>query len=354
MQDYRRNGWYALGGALITAGVAWLIGWGVVVASASRHSGTRFWLPPSFAAVSVCVLGFLIILAVMYDWPGRWRAVKSDPIAPPVVEHHAPEAPAVSADDLTVTIDKHAKHVIEQKAVILEIDYSVTNNSDAVRKITPVRLDGSFYFPAPDDIEDVEVARIGHEIEERRRRDQLPSEVRPHETAHGVWVATFGFDVPLRYALTVKDDFDRPYTAESPVPPLLVTIAESHFEPWVRAAYIAALRVEITNTTGRPIRLGRREYLIQHGFIGLLQAEVTEAEKESLAREVAARQRSPHYAPELSTLRVVAAGESTSGWLVLAVRRGPRGGTPRCTVTVKDNIGNRYPTVIERREPEVY
>jgi hypothetical protein len=57
--------------------VGWLANWGNTVASAKRGSTTHFWIPATYAMVAVGAVGFLIILAVMFNWPSKlWRRVK--------------------------------------------------------------------------------------------------------------------------------------------------------------------------------------------------------------------------------------------------------------------------------------
>lgn len=73
VRDYRRNGWYALAGALTGGSAAWMVGWGITVASAKKDSGTRFLTIPTYGAFATCVLGLLIIFAVIFDWPSKLR-----------------------------------------------------------------------------------------------------------------------------------------------------------------------------------------------------------------------------------------------------------------------------------------
>ena len=52
--------------------------------------------------------------------------------------------------------------------------------------------------------------------------------------------------------------------------------------------------------------------------------------------------RSPHVNP------------SGLGLAVEAVTRDPAGGTPRCTVVIKDELGDEYRATLPKREPQVY
>jgi hypothetical protein len=73
VQEHRRNGWYVLGAALIAAGAAWLAAWGVAVDSASPPHALQYWVPASYVAAGLVAAGFLVVVAVMYDWPARPR-----------------------------------------------------------------------------------------------------------------------------------------------------------------------------------------------------------------------------------------------------------------------------------------
>jgi hypothetical protein len=77
VQDYRRNGWYAVGTALITIGAGWLIGWGITVANATKDSTTHFLIPATYSALVATSVGFLIFFAVMFNGPSwLWWRVK--------------------------------------------------------------------------------------------------------------------------------------------------------------------------------------------------------------------------------------------------------------------------------------
>jgi hypothetical protein len=143
------NGKVILWSAGVSATSAALAGLLAQRATTPLSKNPWFILCAAIACFSFAVLLFAGLYAVCDWWRDRIRRKASSVAA----EHPAPEAPAVSADDLTVNFDKQAKHVVEGKAVILEIDYSVANNSDAVRlSIVPpatpyscmsVRLDGT-------------------------------------------------------------------------------------------------------------------------------------------------------------------------------------------------------------------
>ena len=50
----------------------------------------------------------------------------------------------------------------------------------------------------------------------------------------------------------------------------------------------------------------------------------------------------------------IAPGETISGWFLVAVNRPPGGGTPVCTVVVKDDVSNQYRASIPARKPQVH
>ncbi len=334
---------------VVAMGTAGLIGIPEVLVNIHANESTfRWWWPTNWMIVPlvIFVIGLVLLLVPVRGFRKPAPAVTPDPGDVP----GQPTIPA--ADDLTVKIDGQTKHMIEGKAIILEIDYSVHNNSDSVRKITPVRLDGPLYFPPSADLRDMEVARAEHVIEERRARDRLPGSVRPHETARAVWVAAFYLDVPLQYKLTVKDDFDRTFTAEPPPPPLMVTIEECLWQNWRYLAYIVALRIKVSNTTGSVIHLGSTGlgYDWAVDSPGGLPA-ISEAEGMDLDREVEAMRRL-RYSQKLGGH--VPPRDSISGWLVADVRRRGVGGTPRVTVSVRDATGNQYTATLPQQDPKVY
>jgi hypothetical protein len=82
VQEHRRNGWYVLGAAMITAGATWPAAWEVVVDSASPPRSFRYWVPASYITAGLAAAGLLVVLAVMYDWPAKlgWLSLhKSEP-----------------------------------------------------------------------------------------------------------------------------------------------------------------------------------------------------------------------------------------------------------------------------------
>lgn len=119
--------------------------------------------------------------------------------------------------DLVAKIERHHKHAVPgTSGIVLEVDYSVRNDSESIRGITPCQVTGNLYMTR-DHAEDLELARARCSIEERRTRDSLPREVRPHETVRGFYVGIFPQGEQAHYELQIRDDFGRLYLACPPV-----------------------------------------------------------------------------------------------------------------------------------------
>jgi hypothetical protein len=133
---------------------------------------------------------------------------------------------------------------------------------------------------------------------------------------------------------------------------LIVTIMKSRFENWKRIALIAALRVKITNTTEDMIRLSTIGFTCDpEGKLGL-GTTLSADERLEIDRELYARRERQHYGISLHNHATIPAHESISGWVVEGVTRDPAGGTPRCTVVIKDELGNEYRATLPMREPQ--
>jgi hypothetical protein len=138
-------------------------------------------------------------------------------------------------------------------------------------------------------------------------------------------------------------------------PRLIVTILEdSQFENWKRIALIAALRVKITNTTGAMIRLSSFGFTYDPEGLSGLRTTLSRDEDGELDRELHNRRERQHYGIPLRHHATVPAGEFITGWVVEAVPRKAQGGTPSCTVVIKDELGNEYRATLPKREPELY
>lgn len=89
MEEHRRNGWYWLGAAPMTAGAALAVGWLISVDSA-HPPRPQFWGAPAYIAIGLIAVGFLVIMAVMNDWPPFGRQPKA--ISRPAPTPRSPRA----------------------------------------------------------------------------------------------------------------------------------------------------------------------------------------------------------------------------------------------------------------------
>jgi hypothetical protein len=135
-------------------------------------------------------------------------------------------------------------------------------------------------------------------------------------------------------------------------PDLIVTIMKSQFENWKHIALIAALRVKITNTTGDMIRLSTIGFTYDPEGKPGSGTNLSADERLEIDRELRARRERQHYGIPIHNYATIPARESISGWVVEAVTRDPAGGTPRCTVVIKDELGNEYRATLPKREPQ--
>jgi hypothetical protein len=133
----------------------------------------------------------------------------------------------------------------------------------------------------------------------------------------------------------------------------MVEITESQFENWKYLALIAALRVKVTNTTDRAIRLSGIGFTHDSEGQPVWSTSVNADERIEMDRELYARIERQYYGIPLHNYSIVPPHESISGWVIEAVTRRVSG-TPRCTVIVKDSIGNQYEAVLPKREAQTY
>lgn len=147
----------------------------------------------------------------------------------------------------------------------------------------------------------------------------------------------------------VRDGADR----VAGLQPLLVEITEAQFDNWKYVVLIVALRVKITNTTGQIIRL--RGIGFTHDAEGDpgWSTIATADERLEIDRELHARRERQHYGIPLRNYSMVPPDEVISGWVIEAVTRRVSG-TPRCTVIVRDTIGNQYEAVLPKRDARTY
>ena len=138
-----------------------------------------------------------------------------------------------------------------------------------------------------------------------------------------------------------------------PPPALVVKIMDdSLFENWKYIALIAALHVQVQNTTSTSIQVGGYAYIGENGpgWEGLATGE----EIMSIRREISRRDETQHHGQPLRLFARIAPGQTISGWFLTPVNRPPACGTPACTVIVKDDVGNQYRATLPAREPQVH
>lgn len=74
MEDHRRNAWHGLGATPLTAGGALAVGWLIAVDSHVPRGRPSYWGEPSFVAMGLIVIGFIIIGLIMTEtWPFGFR-----------------------------------------------------------------------------------------------------------------------------------------------------------------------------------------------------------------------------------------------------------------------------------------
>jgi len=137
--------------------------------------------------------------------------------------------------------------------------------------------------------------------------------------------------------------------AGSDGPPLRVTVTQNEWQVWRHQAYIVALQIELTNTTGSRIQLGGIRVVSEWGGSADPLTEMTPSDQRELDQERGSLGRH-RYSPGLSTHGIVEPHDSVSGWLVISIPwLGPRAGTPQLTIRVREAVGREYLTVIPRK-----
>lgn len=135
----------------------------------------------------------------------------------------------------------------------------------------------------------------------------------------------------------------------------MVTILEdSRFENWKYIALIVALHVQVENTTNAPILVGGYAYISSGGEGAAWDHQATGEEIMSVRREIGRRDETQQYGQPLRNFARIGAGQTISGWFLIPVNRPPAGGTPACTVIVKDDVSNEYRATLPARERQVH
>ncbi len=140
----------------------------------------------------------------------------------------------------------------------------------------------------------------------------------------------------------------------NPPPPLIVTITDGNFETWKHIALIVELRVKITNTTDKAIRIRSFGFSYDAEGKASLHYALSRENYLELEREIFARKDRQHYGIPLEHHAVVPADESVTGWVVSQIARPDTGGIPAITVAVKDQLGNEYRATRPKEEAKTY
>jgi hypothetical protein len=115
---------------------------------------------------------------------------------------------------------------------------------------------------------------------------------------------------------------------------------------------IVAVEIEIRNRTRNTIPIE------EYGFAYAYESPAATLESPQLSQgdldtvELVANY--DRYFPPLRRFVEVPGHKAISGWYVAGVRRDRAGGTPKCIISVKDNIGSVYPVIIPPQKPYVY
>lgn len=135
---------------------------------------------------------------------------------------------------------------------------------------------------------------------------------------------------------------------------LAVRASAPVWETWRQLAFIAALHIELTNTTDGVIRLGAIDLLGE--FWGpdppADLPKLDHSEIRDLWQEIEGRRRS-RYSPGLSDRTTILPHETISGWVVTNVTRPSSGVTPTLQLTIHEAVGYPYRVVIHPMEPHV-
>jgi hypothetical protein len=200
----------------------------------------------------------------------------------------------------------------------------------------------------------------------------IPSLVALGHYKHTPWWAVVGLIAAAGFALAALFFFVAPLLAKrasrpavptappaeddgQPRPPLVVTILEdSKFISYRRIALIAALHVQVENTTDEPIQAAG--YIYTTDTEGAPTWDQVASQEDGLAveREVARLEQSQEYGQPLRHYLRIPARTCVSGWMLFAVNRDPAGGTPACTVGVRDSLGNIYSETLPKSRPRIY
>lgn len=317
------------GWGLVALGAAVLIGLAQDLTGVySGHAHFRWWWPTNWMVLplAILVIGAILLVIPVRRVAGALSAAADQATVPSVnpdefKPYHQESGEFPDAKTLAFGFD----HITDHPGAYMAVNprrCTVVTPSGVTTSATRTNR----YFQYPQEFENAPLVRPG--LYRFRLEGQL---------ANGEW------------AFITKGEHE----VKAP-PPLIVTIVDSRFENWKRIALIAALRIEVTNTTGRMIRLGSFGFSYDAEGRPALDAALSGDEKLELDREVFARKDRQHYGIPLNGHATVPAGESITGWVVSEVTRPVGGGTPSCTVAVKDELGNEYRVTWPKEEAKTY
>ena len=123
-----------------------------------------------------------------------------------------------------------------------------------------------------------------------------------------------------------------PAKSTTAVSPLIVNILEdSQFENWRYIALIAALHVQIENTTENPIPVASYGFMCSPAAQPPWDHHATGNELMSVHREISRRDSTQQHGQPLRHYARIPAHAQVEGWPLVPVTRQPAGGTPACT-----------------------
>jgi hypothetical protein len=135
----------------------------------------------------------------------------------------------------------------------------------------------------------------------------------------------------------------------------LETITESaHASRPATPAGAAADAVAVAVANQLPFRLSGFGFTYDPEGLPVLAASFIGGERLELDRELHNRRERQYYGIPLRNHATVPAREFITGWVVEAVPRKAAGGSPNCTVVIRDVLGNEYPATLPKQEPQTY
>jgi hypothetical protein len=138
-------------------------------------------------------------------------------------------------------------------------------------------------------------------------------------------------------------------------PALAVRIMkDSRFENWKHIALIVALHVQVKNTTDMEILVSGYAFTSDTGGDASWTSHVSGDDAMSVRSEIHRREETQQYGQLLRNFMRIAPGQTVSGWFLEAANRPPGGGTPACTIIVKDDVSNQYRATLPARGPQVH